>query len=66
LQFFFVIANYHFPNIDQFLDDWDSVLNRLKEKENIDVLEQYLTSHGYRARIKTKDIFDNIQILSYR
>lgn len=47
-------------DINQFLADWDSVLSRLDE--NIKILEQYLSRDGYKTGIKTKDIFDNIQI----
>jgi hypothetical protein len=46
-------------DIDRFLIDWDSVLNRLEE--NIHRLENHLSGQ-YRIGIKTKDIFDNIQI----
>jgi hypothetical protein len=46
-------------DIDKFLTDWDSVLNRLQE--NVRKLEQQL-SGSYRIGIKTKDIFDNIQM----
>jgi hypothetical protein len=46
-------------NIESFLTDWDSVLNRLEQ--NILILEGEL-SNRYRIGIKTKDIFDNIQI----
>jgi hypothetical protein len=46
-------------NIDSFLADWDSVLNRLEK--NVHILEGELSSL-YRTGIKTKDIFDNIQI----
>ena len=47
-------------DIDKFLTDWNSVLKRLEE--NISILEQKLSSGGYRIGIKTKDIFDDIQI----
>jgi hypothetical protein len=47
-------------DISQFLADWDSVLNRLDE--NVKVLEQNLSGRGYKTGIRTKDIFDNIQI----
>jgi hypothetical protein len=47
-------------DIDKYLADWDSVLNKLDE--NIRILEYHLSSRGYRIGIKTKDIFDNIQI----
>lgn len=46
-------------DIDNFLADWDSVLNRLEQ--NVHILEGKLSSL-YRTGIKTKDIFDNIQI----
>jgi hypothetical protein len=46
-------------DIDKFLTDWDLVLNRLEE--NVRKLEQQL-SGSYRIGIKTKDIFDNIQM----
>jgi hypothetical protein len=46
-------------NIDSFLTDWDSVLNRLEQ--NVLILEGEL-SNRHRIGIKTKDIFDNIQI----
>ncbi|MFL6329103.1 MAG: hypothetical protein ACJ71C_05220 [Nitrososphaeraceae archaeon] len=46
--------------IDRFLIDWDSVLNRLEE--NVHRLESELSGHTYRIGIKTKDIFDNIQM----
>jgi hypothetical protein len=46
-------------DIDRFLIDWDSVLNRLEE--NIHRLENHLSGQ-YRIGIRTKDIFDNIQI----
>jgi hypothetical protein len=45
-------------NIDRFLIDWDSVLNRLEE--NVYRLENKLSDHTYRIGIKTIDIFDNI------
>jgi hypothetical protein len=47
-------------DIDKYLIDWDSVLNKLEE--NIRVLEYYLSRHGFRIGIKAKDIFDNIQM----
>jgi hypothetical protein len=47
-------------DIDIFLADWDLVLTRLKE--NIDKLEQELSGHKYRIGIRSKDIFDNIQL----
>jgi hypothetical protein len=47
-------------DIDKFLTDWDLVLTRLKE--NIDKLEQELSGHRYRIGIRSKDIFDNIQL----
>lgn len=47
-------------DIDKFLTDWDSVLKRLEE--NVCILEHQLSDKGYRIGIKTKDIFDNIQI----
>ena len=47
-------------DIDKFLGDWDLVLTRLKE--NIDKLEQELSGHRYRIGIRSKDIFDNIQL----
>src|SRR5918911_4478322 len=47
-------------DIDKYLADWDSVLNKLDE--NIRILEYHLSSRGYRIGIKIKDIFDNIQI----
>jgi hypothetical protein len=47
-------------DIDKFLADWDLVLTRLKE--NIDKLEQELSGHRYRIGIRSKDIFDNIQL----
>jgi hypothetical protein len=47
-------------DIDKFLIDWDLVLNRLEE--NVHRFENELSGHGYRIGIKTKDIFDNIQI----
>jgi hypothetical protein len=47
-------------DIDRFLIDWDSVLNRLEE--NIHRLENHLSGQ-YRIAIKTKDIFDNIHLL---
>jgi len=46
-------------DIDKYLIDWDSVLRRLEE--NIHRLESQLSGQ-YRIGIKTKDIFDNIQI----
>jgi hypothetical protein len=46
-------------DIDKYLIDWDSVLRRLEE--NIHRLENQLSGQ-YRIGIKTKDIFDNIQI----
>jgi hypothetical protein len=46
-------------DIDRFLIDWDSVLDRLEE--NIHRLENHLSGQ-YRIRIRTKDIFDNTQI----
>jgi hypothetical protein len=46
-------------DIDKYLIDWDSVLCRLEE--NIRRLENQLSGQ-YRIGIKTKDIFDNIQI----
>ena len=46
-------------DIDKYLIDWDSVLNRLDE--NIHRLENHLSGQ-YRIGIRTKDIFDNIQI----
>jgi hypothetical protein len=42
------------------LADWNSVLNKLGE--NIRILEYHLSSRGFRIGIKSKDIFDNIQI----
>ena len=42
-----------------FLNHWYSVLNRLAQ--NVHTLEREL-SNRYRIGIKTKDIFDNIQI----
>ena len=50
-------------DIDRFLIDWDSVLNRLEE--NIHKLENHLSGQ-YRIGIKTKDIFDNIQLCDYK
>ena len=47
-------------DIDIFLADWDLVLTRLKE--NIDKLGQELSGHKYRIGIRSKDIFDNIQL----
>ena len=48
-------------NIHEFLTDWNSVLNKLEE--NILILEHNLSSYGgYKTGIKTKDIYDNIQI----
>ena len=47
-------------DIDKYLIDWNSVLNKLEE--NIRVLEYHLSRHGFRIGIKAKDIFDNIQI----
>src|SRR5918912_1318839 len=47
-------------DIDKYLADWNSVLNKLTE--NIRILEQHLSSRGYGIGIKTKEIFDNIQI----
>ena len=44
---------------DSFLNHWYSVLNRLAQ--NVHTLEREL-SNRYRIGIKTKDIFDNIQI----
>jgi hypothetical protein len=42
-----------------FIADWDSVLTKLDE--NVSILENRL-SPQYRTGIRTKDIFDNIQI----
>lgn len=47
-------------DIDKFLTNWNLVLNRLEE--NVRLLEQELSGKDYRIGIKTKDIFDNIQI----
>jgi hypothetical protein len=47
-------------DIDKYLIDWDLVLNRLQD--NVCILENHLSDHGYRIGIRTKDIFDNIQI----
>jgi hypothetical protein len=47
-------------DIDKYLNDWNSVLNKLEEY--IRILEYHLASRGFRIGIKTKDIFDNIQI----
>jgi hypothetical protein len=47
-------------DIDKYLADWNSVLNKLGE--NIRILEYHLSSRGFRIGIKSKDIFDNIQI----
>ena len=47
-------------DIDKYLADWNSVLNKLGE--NIRILEYLLSSRGFRIGIKSKDIFDNIQI----
>jgi hypothetical protein len=47
-------------NVDEFLTDWDLVLKRLEQ--NVCILEQKLASEGFKTGIKTKDIFDNIQI----
>ena len=47
-------------DIDSYLIDWDSVLNRLEE--NVCRLENHLSGHVYRIGIRRKDIFDNIQI----
>jgi hypothetical protein len=47
-------------DIDKFLVDWDSVLDKLPQ--NVCILEGELASHRYRTRIIIKDIFDNIQI----
>jgi hypothetical protein len=47
-------------DIDKYLTDWNSVLNKLGEY--IRILEYHLSSRGFRIGIKTKDIFDNIQI----
>jgi hypothetical protein len=47
-------------DVDKYLIDWDSVLNRLDE--NVCRLENLLSDHRYRIGISTKDIFDNIQI----
>ena len=47
-------------DIDRFLGDWDLVLTRLRE--NIDKLEQELSGNRYRIGIRSKDIFDNIQL----
>ena len=47
-------------DIDKFLTDWNLVLNRLEE--NVCLLEQQLSGKDYRIGIKTKNIFDNIQI----
>jgi hypothetical protein len=48
-------------NIHEFLTDWNSVLNKLEE--NILILEHNLSRYcGYKTGIKTKDIYDNIQI----
>jgi hypothetical protein len=46
-------------DIDKYLIDWDSVLDRLEE--NIHRLENHLSGQ-YRIGIRTKDIFDNVQI----
>ena len=47
-------------NIDKFIVDWDSVLNKLSQ--NICILDEELASRRYRTGIIIKDIFDNIQI----
>ncbi len=47
-------------DIDKYLADWNSVLNKLGE--NMRILEYHLSSRGFRIGIKSKDIFDNIQI----
>ena len=47
-------------DIDKYLIDWDLVLNRLQE--NVCILKNHLSDRGYRTGIRTKDIFDNIQI----
>jgi hypothetical protein len=47
-------------NLDSFLTDWNSILNRLEENKR--TLEQLLSKDHYRTGIRTKDIFDNIQI----
>src|SRR5918996_351252 len=47
-------------DIDKFIEDWDSVLDKLSQ--NVDILERELASRRYRTGIIIKDIFDNIQI----
>lgn len=47
-------------DLDSFLTDWNLVLNRLEENKR--TLEQELSKGHYKTGIRTKDIFDNIQI----
>lgn len=46
-------------DIDNFIADWDAVLTKLNQ--NVSILENKLSGQ-YRTGIRTKDIFDNIQI----
>jgi hypothetical protein len=47
-------------DIDSFLRDWDSVLNRLEHDAK--TLELILSKYGFKTGIMIKDIFDNIQL----
>lgn len=47
-------------DIDRFIADWDSVLDKLSH--NVDILEKEQARRGYRTGMIIKDIFDNIQI----
>lgn len=47
-------------DIDCFLNDWDIVLIRLEH--DIKLLERQLSDRKYKAGIRMKSIFDNIEI----
>lgn len=47
-------------DIDSFLCDCNSVLNRLEhDAKNLELI---LSKYGFKTGIRTKDIFDNIQL----
>src|ERR671918_233206 len=49
-------------DIDKFIEDWDSVLDKLSQ--NVDILERELASRRYRTGIIIKDIFENIGVIA--